>query len=310
LNLIRFDRMRAATPMTDSALSQAYARFVDPISGAAIGASDDRVIEHVRTSIRRPVTLPKVRAAADVVLSLVMPTGSEVGIFGFDSAWLHYLLPPSRNSPRAAVPPTTPFFAADRSRLLDASYAIPEEEYLRVARCRFEELDGHRGQVSSRLYEAVAGKCGEPSLVTHQKRWHRVAAVLYRHGIPGGTVYRGFDQEQYDRLLTWASYSVMIPHAAALNALIAYATRDAVLARQQMRARALWWALVTTYTFAVTDPSHDGEALGDALPPWSEQATDAYPQLGPLGSRGRSLAAQFWHAHGITPLGDYLADNC
>jgi hypothetical protein len=38
------------------------------------------------------------------------------------------------------VPPTaTPFFAADRSRILDASYAIPEQEYLRAARARFEE---------------------------------------------------------------------------------------------------------------------------------------------------------------------------
>jgi hypothetical protein len=38
------------------------------------------------------------------------------------------------------------------------------------------------------------------------------------------------------------------------------------MARRQTRARALWWALVTTYTYTVLDATHDGRALDEALP--------------------------------------------
>jgi hypothetical protein len=58
----------------------------------------------------------------------------------------------------------------------------------------------------------------------------------------------------------------MIPQANALNALTSFATRDAEMARRQTRARALWWALVTTYTYTVLDATHDGRALDEALP--------------------------------------------
>jgi hypothetical protein len=98
-----------------------------------------------------------------------------------------------------------------------------------------------------RLAEAVQGRRGEARLLKHQERWFRVGRFLYSRGIPGGTRYRGFEQqEQYDRLISWAAYAIMIPQANALNALTAFATRDAELARRQCRARAIWWALVTT----------------------------------------------------------------
>jgi hypothetical protein len=121
-------------------------------------------------------------------------------------------------------------------------------------------------KVKERLAEAVQGRRSEAPLLKHQQRWYRVAKFLYSRGIPGGTRYRGFEQEQYDRLLSWAAYAVMIPQTNALNALTAFATRDADLARRQTRARAMWWALVTTYTFTVIDGRYDGRTLQDALP--------------------------------------------
>ena len=62
------------------------------------------------------------------------------------------------------------------------------------------------------------------------------AAVVYRIGIPRLSRYRGFDQPQYDRLLAWTSYAVMMNVASGYNALSAYAERDAALARQHMAA--------------------------------------------------------------------------
>ena len=266
LNLIRFDRERSASPLKAPSLSRAYARFVDPISTTAIGGSGERVVEYARESLRRRVAFLGRAGSGGRVLSLLLPTAREVGIFGFDSAWLHYILPPGRNAPTRAVPPRTPYFRCDRHQLLDATFAIPEEEYLADARARYAAIARSDTKVKERLVEAVQGRRGEAPLLKHQQRWYRVARFLYSRGIPGTTRYRGVEQEQYDRLISWAAYAVMIPQTNALNALTAFATRDAELARRQCRARAIWWALVTTYTFTVLDARHDGRTLDEALP--------------------------------------------
>ena len=96
--------------------------------------------------------------------------------------------------------------------------------------------------------------------------WDTVAAGLYRVGIPGGTVYRGFDQSQYDRLLAWTSYSVMHNVANGYNALSAYATGNAELARQQITARTLWWGFIYSYLLGASDRRHDGVGLSRSLP--------------------------------------------
>jgi hypothetical protein len=93
-----------------------------------------------------------------------------------------------------------------------------------------------------------------------------LAAVLYRVGIPRATVYRGFDQEQYDRLLAWTSYSVMMNVANGYNALSGYATRNARLARQQIAASTLWWGFILTYVIGCMDSRSDSVPLGESLP--------------------------------------------
>lgn len=260
------DRPRRAAQLADLSTSHVYGRFVDPMVSVANRGSDDEVLAQALGSLRRPLTLPRARFAGDVTMSLLVPGGSEVGIFGFDTSWLHHILPPSRNSPPDARPFTEPVLTYDPGRLLDARFAIPEEPYLVDARQRFASANAAHGDTASRLRSAVEGGRGESSLLVHQRRWHRFATMLYARGIPGGTRYRGLGQEQYDRLITWASYSVMIPQAAAFNGLAAHATRDAELARRQTRARSIWWALVTTYAMSIGDPTYDGRSLDDAFP--------------------------------------------
>ena len=122
------------------------------------------------------------------------------------------------------------------------------------------------GEVAARLSEAIDGRPGEPTLIARQQNWDTLAAGMYRVGIPGGTVYRGFDQPQYDRLLAWTSYSVMMNVANGYNALAAYATRDARLARQQITASTLWWGFILTYVIGCMDARTDSMPLSDSLP--------------------------------------------
>jgi hypothetical protein len=266
LNLTQFDRPRRASEMTDDGLAYLQERFVGPLVQVATIGTDEAVLAESLTSLRRPITFPKSRVASDLVMSVLVPGGSEVGIFGFDTSWLRHILPPSRNAPHDARPFSNSILVSDKSRLLDATYAIPEERFLVDARIAFAALDTTSPDVARRLHDAVNGKRGQSSLLAHQRRWNRFATALYARGIPGGTVYRGVDQQQYDRLLTWASYSCMIPQAAAFNALVAHATQDADLARRQTRARALWWALVTTYCASVADPRQDDRTIAEAFP--------------------------------------------
>jgi len=153
-----------------------------------------------------------------------------------------------------------------RTYCVDAHFALPEVPFLTQARETYVATRAIGSVVASRLDEAINGRPGEIGLLARQQNWDTLATALYRVGVPGATVYRGFDQAQYDRLLAWTSYSVMNNAANGYNALSAYATQNAQLARQHIRASTLWWTAILTYVVGCVDGRDDGLALSDTLP--------------------------------------------
>lgn len=112
--------------------------------------------------------------------------------------------------------------------------------------------------VATRYHQTVNGSLFEPPLLVAQDRFSVYGDLVYGVGLPAASNYRGFDQEQYDRVLTWAAYAVMGNQANAMNALSAYATQDATAARAELRATIVWAAYVGSYgwghlNLAVTD---------------------------------------------------------
>jgi hypothetical protein len=189
-------------------------------------------------------------------------------MFAYDAGWLHHLLPPSANAPTHAQPFTESFFTADNTTLLDAHFALEEQPFLSEAQRDYAAAESAGGEVKTRVDQTITGAPGEEPLLAYQQRYTSAATALYEKGVPGGfgTVYRGWDQPQYDRLLTWASYAVMINKTNALNALTAVATRDPALARQQINGSMLWWVYCLTYIAAIFDPRSDALTVDDSLP--------------------------------------------
>lgn len=188
-------------------------------------------------------------------------------MFGYDAAWLRNLLPPGPNAPSAAKPFTDNFFRANPGVLLDAHFALPSQPYLQVAERKHAEAMADPG-VAGRVSEMVRGRPEQEPLLATQQRFTAAGDAIYRNGVVPGTVsiYRGWDQEQYDRLLAWAAYAVMYSKADSLNALTAVATDNATLARQEIRASLLWWIYTTTYVATIFDPRNDGKQLSASLP--------------------------------------------
>jgi hypothetical protein len=271
---IEFDGPRFAnfSVLRDRVFSTIYRHELDPAREIALHGSDASALEFSRDLLRKnrprrvtghPVAqllrIPKVTA------KLYREPG-EVGIFAFNAGFLHHILPPSLNSPVRAAPFAEPYYSGDTQQLFDAHFALPEQPFLTQARETFAVANSAGGEVAARLQEAIDGRPGEHALLWRQQNWDTVAAGLYRVGIPGGTVYRGFDQSQYDRLLAWTSYSVMHNVANGYNALSAYATGNAELARQQITARTLWWGFIYSYLLGASDRRHDGVGLSASLP--------------------------------------------
>ena len=150
--------------------------------------------------------------------------------------------------------------------MLDAHFALAEPPFVTEGPQVVARLTSADGEVETRLKEAIDGRPGEPTLIARQQSSDTLAALLYRGGIPGATVYRGFDQQQYDRLLAWTSYSAMMNVANGYNALSAYATREARLARQQITSSTLWWGFALTYVIGCIDNRSDSIPLADSLP--------------------------------------------
>ncbi|MGB7114478.1 MAG: hypothetical protein WBD77_28810 [Mycobacterium sp.] len=271
---IEFDgpRIRNLRTLSDRLFSMIYRHELDPAREIALQGSDAAVIEFSRDLLRknRPRAIAGRRIARllrthKLTAKLYREPG-EVGIFAFNAGFLHHILPPSLNSPRDARPFTEPYYTGDSHQLFDAHFALPEQPFLTQARKVFAAVNSAGGDVADRLDEVINGRPGEQALLWRQQNWDTVAAGLYRVGIPGGTVYRGFDQPQYDRLLAWTSYSVMHNVANGYNALSAYATGNPDLARQQIISRTLWWGFIYSYLLGATDRRHDQVDLRVSLP--------------------------------------------
>jgi hypothetical protein len=154
--------------------------------------------------------------------------------------------------------------------LLDATYALPEEPYLLDARQGFRAA-GAGSPSATRLRQTINGRLGEEPLVAQQLRYYLHATALYSVGVPTATSYRGFGPEQYDRVLAWAAYAVMVNQANSFNALAAYAAQDADRGRRQARANALWGTYLFMYLQGVLDHRHDGATIEAALPTFTDE---------------------------------------
>jgi hypothetical protein len=254
----RFDEPRSGgTEPSDDQLSATYARVVDEPRRMANHGTDEEVVEYSRFALRGRLPTP----STDVV-STVVPANDEVGMFGFDASYLRYLLPPYPNKAPATKPPVDPYFTLDETQLLTATYGIPEEPFLVQARKNFARIDDTGGDATMRRTLAEVGNPGEEPLLAHQNRLGTLATGLY---LPPGD-YTGFDQAEYDQLLSWTIAGVMINHANGLNALAAYSLKDPALSRRQIRSSAMWWAFTYLYVMGVMDPHHDGKTLAEAQP--------------------------------------------
>jgi len=271
---LEFDGPRTANlrTLSDRVFSMIYRHELDPAGEIALSGSDAAVTQFTRDLLRknRPRSVAGHRIARllgthKLTAKLYREPG-EVGIFAFNAGFLHHILPPSLNSPTDARPFTESYYTGNSHQLFDAHFALPEQPFLTQAREIFAAAGSAGGDVADRLDEAITGRPGEQALLWRQQNWDTIAAGLYRVGIPGGTVYRGFDQPQYDRLLAWTSYSVMHNVANGYNALSAYATGNAELARQQVISRTLWWGFLYSYLLGATDRRHDQVDLGVSLP--------------------------------------------
>jgi len=260
-------------PMRDRKFHAIYKRQLDTARDVALYRSDSDAIEFSRGMLRKNAPRPaaghritRLLRADRLVSALSNRLPGEIGIFGFNAGFMQHILPPSLNAPASAAPFAEPYYTGDSHVLLDAHFALAEPPFMTEARKSWDSVTSADGEVAVRLKEAIDGRSGEPTLLARQQSWDTLAAGLYRVGIPRATVYRGFDQQQYDRLLAWTSYSVMMNVANGYNALSAYATQDARLARQQITASTLWWGFILTYVIGCMDDRTDSIPLSDSLP--------------------------------------------
>ncbi|WP_109524563.1 hypothetical protein [Nocardia aurea] len=254
----------SATP-TDAVYTQFYDLVLAQYRDTALFGDDAAVLGFAEQTLRSnaPLTagLPGPRS------DLLERGPAEVGMFGYDARWLFNLLPPSLNAPIAATPFTDNYFSANPDIFLDAHFALPEQPYLREAERKHAQATTDPG-VNAQVARIVQGRPGQEPLLAIQQSFGAAGDAIYRNGIGYGTptVYRGWNQEQYNRVLAWASYAVMYSKANSLNALTAVATNDASLARQEVRTSFLWWIYTTTYIATIFDPRNDATPLSESLP--------------------------------------------
>jgi hypothetical protein len=263
--------MTGDTPVTDADADHVYRSWVDLPRQVSLTGTPQQVLAFNRAALRGG--LPPILSTLTVkVTENIMPPNDDVGQFGFDTGFLRWLLPPSPNASSTTRPFAEPYFRSDPTRLLDATYALPEPDYLVAARAAWGTALDADGAVAARRNEAIDGRLGEEPLVVHQLRYHAEATALYSVGIPGGTKYSGYGGPRYDRLLAWAAYAAMTNQANAYNALSAYSRSDVELGRRHARGNAFFNAYLYVYDLGVADNRADGKAILEAFPRFVERA--------------------------------------
>jgi hypothetical protein len=265
-NMRTFDRALFPIVADNTVYAALYSNVLNQGREIALHGTDAEAIEFSRDTLRS--NAPLTARVPGPIGALAKLTPSDVGMFGYDAAWLRYLLPPSRNAPTTARPYTESFFRFDSTKLLDAHFALPHQPFLSRSQHDYNTANARGGVVAGRLDQVITGASGEESLLTYQQRYDATGTLLYENGVPGGfgTVYRNWDQPQYDRLLTWAAYAVMYNKSNALNAMTAVATGDGALARRQINGSIVWWVYTLTYIAAIFDPRSDTKTMSESLP--------------------------------------------
>jgi hypothetical protein len=265
-NMRTFDRALFPIVADDTVYAALYSNALNQGRDIALHGTDAEAIDFSRDTLRS--NAPLTARTPGPLGTLVKLSPSDVGMFGYDAAWLRYLLPPSANAPTAARPFTDSFFEFNSTKLLDAHFALPNQPFLSRSQQDYDTAKAQGGAVADRIDQLITGAEGEESLLTYQQRYVAAGTLLYENGVPGGfgTVYRNWDQPQYDRLLTWAAYAVMYNKSNALNAMTAVATGDGALARRQIHGSMVWWVYTLTYIAAIFDPRSDTKTMSESLP--------------------------------------------
>lgn len=254
-------------PFANQGMEQYYRNFYDELRGDVLSADPDTVLAATRSTVRSPLVNKLSGLDSTSLIAQVLPPTDNVGSFGYDAAWLQNILPPSLNAPLKAKPRVANLFSHDPGALLDARFGIPEQPFLVSARVGHDRARAAGGAAGARYEEIVRGKGLEMPLQLSQGKFDLLGSAVYAIGVPTATSYRFFDQEQYDRVLTWATYAIMFNQATSMRALTAYATRDVALARGELRATLVWATYVGGYVWGHLNPAIDGRTpMADLLP--------------------------------------------
>jgi hypothetical protein len=254
-NFLDFDLpLHVGLPFSNAGIDQFYSNFIDKFRTVADTGDAAAVLAATRSTLRSDLlSKPSGIDSATLVTQLLPPTDNLAG-FAYDSSWLENIMPPHLDAPSNAAPRVDNLFTHDQGQLLDAHYGVSELSYLTRARTGYDRVLASTGAVKTRYDQTVNGRLGEVPLPLAQLRFSLYGEAVYGVGVPGASSYRGFSQDQYDRVLTWATYAVMGNQANSMNALSAYATQDVPAARSQLRATLLWGAYVGGYGWGHLNP--------------------------------------------------------
>jgi hypothetical protein len=250
---------------TNDNLDNAYLLSVEDAFQVAFGGTDDEVLAFNRASLRTdPTRVNTGYVDINTGIAQLLPIGNNPGHFGYDIAYLDAILPPSASAPPGAAPFADPYVTFDMTKLLDATYALPELTFLKNARASLLAAENGSAEAQLRLADAINGGVGEQPLLSQQLEYFALSEGLYRG--PLSTGYMSFPLDHYDILLGWGTYISMTNQALSYQALSAYATRNVDLGRRLAIETALWSTYVTLYALGVTGDNTPNVTLDNAMP--------------------------------------------
>ncbi|HVV08213.1 hypothetical protein [Amycolatopsis sp.] len=266
--------LHAGLPFGNAGIDQFYGNFVDRFRAVADSGDPGQVLAATRATLRSDLVIAPSGIDSATLVSQILPPTDNLAAFAYDSTWLENLLPPHLDAPVGAVPGVDDLFTRDQRQLLGARYGIPEQAYLTRARAGYDRVLSATGEVKARYDQTVDGKFGEMPLQLAQQRFNLYGVVVYGIGLPAASNYRGFSQDEYDRVLTWAAYAVMGNQANSMNGLSAYAGQDVPAARNQLRATLVWAAYVGAYGWGHLNPAVTAaQPMSTLLPVFTRDGT-------------------------------------